>query len=90
MHQTGDIVQVFADNAFAAQRHQHQERTQVHERVDHHIHGDAFDAGGVPGNQTEQHVTSVRNGTICEQALDVALIDGGQVADCHGGDGYKA
>ena len=65
----------------AAQRHDHQERAQVHERVDQHVDRDALDAGVVAGDQAEQHVAGVRDRAVGQQALDVGLVDGGQVAD---------
>ena len=72
-----------------AQRHQHQERAQVHERVDHDIDRDTFDPGRISGDQAEQHVSGVRDGAISQQPLEVALIDGRQVADGHGGDRHE-
>jgi hypothetical protein len=59
LHQAGEVVHVLAQDAFAAQCHDYNERAQVHERVDHHVHRDALEAGAVPRDQAQQHVAGV-------------------------------
>ena len=87
MDQAGQIVHVLPDDALAPQHDHHQECPQVHERVDQHVNRDSLEAGGVAGDQAEQHVSGVGDGAIGQQALDVGLGDGGEVPDRHGGEG---
>ena len=85
VHETRNIVDVLAEDIGAAHRDDHQQRPERHERVDHQVDRDAFDARFVPGYQAQQHVPGMRDGAIGEQALDIRLADCGQVADGEAG-----
>src|SRR5262252_261312 len=93
--QARDVVEFVADHAAVSQRRDHRKRAQVHESVDQQIHQDAFQSihktwashlGTAHRNESEQHVSHMRNRGVSQQSLGVVLRERGQIGSCHGRD----
>src|SRR5208283_770038 len=86
-----EIVELVANDVAVPQRGNHAERAEVHEGVDKKINQDPLHAvraelSGSSCNQTEQHITDVRDGRIGQQALGIGLSQSGEVGARHGRD----
>ena len=92
--QSVKIVEFVANHVAMAQRGDHSERAQVHERIDQQINQNTFNAvstdfRGSSGDQSQQHVANMRDGRISQQAFRVGLRERGEVRASHGGDGNE-
>ena len=65
----------------------HDEGAQVHEQVGHQVKEDGLLGVASEDAQGHQQVAGVGDGGVGQQALDVALQDGREVAQGHGGRG---
>src|SRR5882762_7591859 len=74
------IVEFIADQAALAEHDNNSESADGHERVGDQVVEDSREAGFVAGDEAEKNVADVRDGRVGEEALDVGLSEGREVA----------
>ena len=63
------------------------EGADIHEEIDRHVDEDAAHARWAAGGEADQGIADMADGAVGHQPLDVVLIDGGEGAQHHRGDG---
>src|SRR5260370_4382907 len=74
------IVQFVTDDAALAEHDNNSESADRHERVGDQVVEDSREAGFVAGDEAEKNVADMRDGRVGEEALDVGLREGREVA----------
>src|SRR5258708_1459040 len=74
------IVEFIADQAALAEHDNNSESADRHERVGDQVVEHSREAGFVAGDEAEKNVADVRDGRVGEEALDVGLRKGREVA----------
>ena len=96
--QSRNIINLVANHFTVPQRGNHRERPQVHERVNHQVKQDSLEPiikswlrviHRRQRNQSQQHVSHMRDGGVGQQALQIILGERRQVRPGHGGDRNK-